>query len=67
MSDGYEDDLTAAYMAGYYDAKKVNREITKDKIMQGIKEADPDLEDICPWSFKKGVQFALSQTEGEDG
>jgi hypothetical protein len=66
MSDVHKDDLTAAYMAGYHDAKKKKVVITEKAIRQGIKAADPEGQDICTWSFKEGVKFALNWADKQE-
>ena len=60
--------LTEYWLGDTFDEMEVfskNIELDKAKIREGIKAADPEGEDICPWSFEEGVRFALNWREGE--
>ena len=53
-----EDSLGRAYWHGYLRGRKEWRGINEDEILEGITKTDPNRMDICPWSFRKGVEFA---------
>jgi len=56
-----EDLLTIAYLYGAEQAKSRWVGLTEEEILKGITKADPNRMDICPWSFRQGVQFAEQQ------
>ena len=61
--------LTEYWLGDTFDEMDVfskDVELDKEKINEGIKAADPDGMDICPWSFEEGVRFALNWSEGQE-
>lgn len=59
MTEEAEEDLvTIAYMYGFEEAKSQWVKISEEEIIEGIKKTDPGRMDLCPWSFRKGVEFA---------
>jgi len=62
--------LTEYWLGDTFDEMEVfskDVELDKDKIKEGIKAADPEGQDICPWSFEEGVRFALNWAEEAQG
>ena len=54
-----EDSLGIAYWQGYLRGRKEWRGlIDREEIREGIRAADPEGMDLCPWSFEEGVKFA---------